>query len=455
MDKQSLDTRQSLIRGGYWTISGLMMNSIGVLAISAILTRLLTPGAFGNYTLCLSLGLTLSTFSQVGMQRAIIRLVAQNVANHNQGVAKLYVAKSFLIVGLASLTTAFVFALLADSFAIYFFSADSLAVLKHWMPPLLLAMAVRMYAAEVFRGFKLIAAATIYSRLLNNVLMLLSLIFVYAVHPDMTVQMALGLLFFANLTVCLIAVMHLYVMLRKVPAEEPAPTRTLMGAGVSVMFTTVLVVAMQESPMWIASSVLGTELSSLYGVVLRTSMIIAVPLLLINSVLLPYIASLFQKGELRKLEEMIRTASTLATLMTFILWLFVIAGGKYYLLHVFGAFYVDAYVALIIAATGQLVNVLTGPTTALMMMSGKENHLAIITFIALLCGTVVTVLGVERLGAAGCALGFAIGLSTQSLLVWKYCDRVQGIKTHLSLTGCGHLSSAVRVLVSGRRSGSR
>ena len=85
-----------------------------------------------------------------------------------------------------------------------------------------------------------------------------------------------------------------------------------------------------------------------------------------------------------------------------------------YLLSFFGSDYIIAKNALIILASSQLFNSISGPSAIFLNMTGRQKTLNIILIIALLINVALNVTLIPTLGMIGAALSTAI-----SLVLWK------------------------------------
>jgi O-antigen/teichoic acid export membrane protein len=85
-----------------------------------------------------------------------------------------------------------------------------------------------------------------------------------------------------------------------------------------------------------------------------------------------------------------------------------------YLLSFFGSDYTLAKNSLIILASSQLFNSISGPSAIFLNMTGRQKSLNIILIIALLINVTLNVILIPILGMIGAALSTAI-----SLILWK------------------------------------
>ena len=95
--------KKHIIRGGAWAATSKILLSLVALAINAMLTRLLPPEEIGNYFLLFSLVSVLALISQIGMQQAIVRLIAESRRGGNTPLAISTIRSAYLLVATATL----------------------------------------------------------------------------------------------------------------------------------------------------------------------------------------------------------------------------------------------------------------------------------------------------------------------------------------------------------------
>src|SRR5687768_13476450 len=67
-------------RGGAWTVGGRLAGMALALSTNAVLARLLVPGDFGTLLLILNVLFFLGIIARLGLDRVLIRLVAESMA---------------------------------------------------------------------------------------------------------------------------------------------------------------------------------------------------------------------------------------------------------------------------------------------------------------------------------------------------------------------------------------
>ena len=80
--------RSRLLKGGLWVGFGLAGNLVATVGLTMILARLVSPAELGTYFLAFSAITILGTVSQLGLNKSVVRFVAEQIAASKLGEAK-------------------------------------------------------------------------------------------------------------------------------------------------------------------------------------------------------------------------------------------------------------------------------------------------------------------------------------------------------------------------------
>jgi len=147
-----------------------------------------------------------------------------------------------------------------------------------------------------------------------------------------------------------------------------------------------------------------------YNAALKIAPLTALPLLAFSRPFAPVIADLFGRGDLVGLHSMFKTITkwvfTLSLPICVGIWL---VGGD--LLSMFGGEYVAANTALVILATGRLVDAAAGPVGYVLMMTGHTRINLANSVILVLVDVLLAVILVPQFGMIGMAIAQAVSMS--------------------------------------------
>src|SRR6266542_6926934 len=87
--------RGRLVRGSAWVLAGRILSIVSGVAVNLLLSRILTPAELGDYFLAFTIVLFASTLAQLGMDRTIVRLVAEAIGIRQYGRAGAAIRTAF------------------------------------------------------------------------------------------------------------------------------------------------------------------------------------------------------------------------------------------------------------------------------------------------------------------------------------------------------------------------
>ena len=155
------------------------------------------------------------------------------------------------------------------------------------------------------------------------------------------------------------------------------------------------------------------ETIAYYSIAVKLSSVAALAIVSVNIVIAPKIAKIYKDNNFDELRVLMKKATRLNVAISIPI-LFCIIIFSTYLLSFFGSDYTLAKNSLIILASSQLFNSISGPSAIFLNMTGRQKSLNIILIIALLINVTLNVILIPILGMIGAALSTAI-----SLILWK------------------------------------
>ena len=171
---------------------------------------------------------------------------------------------------------------------------------------------------------------------------------------------------------------------------------------------------------WLATMSVAAALSDadlgVFSAAMRTSLLLGIFLISVNSIAAPKFAALYQRGDMEGLALTARWSTKLLGLLTLPLFA-VFLGFSSFVMSLFGPEFVGlGSPVLVIFTLGQAVNILTGPVSYLLMMTGFEKDIRNATVIAFaLCALSIWPLIVEY-GVSGAAISVAGSMAVMNIL---------------------------------------
>jgi O-antigen/teichoic acid export membrane protein len=165
----------------------------------------------------------------------------------------------------------------------------------------------------------------------------------------------------------------------------------------------------------------------IYTPAARTALLISLGLTAIAAVAQPRLAVLYNSGDFKALERLMRNTSLLGTLVG-LPALVVIEIAASWFMGLFGAGFDSGATALRILALGQFLNVSVGTTGLLLSMSGQERYLQRTMVGGALTNIALNVTLIPILGINGAAIATAVSLGGVNLANLTWIRRTMDIQ---------------------------
>lgn len=436
--KRSLGAR--LLTGGFWMMGARVVSAVSGLLVSMLLARMLTPDQLGGYFIVASVAVTGAMLAQFGTHQAVVRLVAGGLAHGDLSGVRRSLRSVFAVAltGAAIVAGGYTFGV-GDWVAGSVFKSELVRAVVILTAMWIVLRHGQTLLAQTFRGFQDLQLAAVYEGGLTQLLLASLLVVAWITGLQMTLANAvqLTLLAFAVTLVTggwLLRTRHL-ARLPVIPGYELGSTLRLSAP---LFVSSASFIVLGEMHLWLLGAVASAEQVALYGAGFRLMQLVLLPLSLVNHVIPPMVAELHARGQRQRLVQVLRVSATFAAIpaLAVLAVLMVFAGDVLGLIY--GDYFRDGAVVLVIMALGQAINVFTGSPGVLLSMSDRQATLMRASLAGGLIGVATSALLVQEFGAVGAAVGYAAGLAMQNILMAVICRRSLGIKTY---AGIGQLRS--------------
>lgn len=427
-----ISIKKRLLTGGAWALTGKILTAVSVLAVNALLARLLSPEEMGDYFLTFSLVGFSAIVAQSGLGYTIVRLVAESMASGDYGRARQSIIRVFQILSVSVLVVVLVLIFGGGGFvAEQVFHSSLMGAIVHIAALWVVVQVFQSVNAEIFRGFHDIRLATIFGGLstsLITVLMFLVL-WVFRGHSDLREAVIVSVV--AGLSTVLLSGVFLGRRYRRLASEggEVALSEVLIISW-PLWVTSLTLFVLTQADLWVLGLFRDQDEVALYGVAMRMVVLILMPLTIVNAVIQPIISDMYSTGKLSQLEKIMRASGTLVAIPAFVVLGLLVMFGDTILGYFFGEYYRGASLVLIILGVGQFVNVWAGSCGLALMLTGNQMLMMKLSMVTGLLTIAGSLLLVGRYGSTGIAVASSTGLVLQNVLMVMAVKRKLNIWTH-------------------------
>ena len=335
-------------------------------ALNVVLARMLSVEDFGLFGVVQSLTAVAGVVGTLGFSQSAMRFTAAYFGNGQFDLLSGFLRSSVLVVLGSS-------AVVALGFVTAAWFASSSADVFLWSAALVVPLAISVWRESAMRGFHLTAEA-IAPRQVALPMLMLFLVIGLGLHD---VHTALAAYLVLVLGLELAAYLRLRSYLARV-AKNVAPRlelREWVRVSAPMALTSLAVQGMARWDVIVVGILLSLEEAGLYAAAARTALLANLVLRGINLIVAPMLAETYHTAGPKRFRRLFIGATLASGLIGFPFYLAVLLYPDRVLL-LFGPTYTDGALILQILATGQFVNLLTGPAATALNMSEHEWVLA-------------------------------------------------------------------------------
>jgi O-antigen/teichoic acid export membrane protein len=444
--------KRRLLSGSAWALAGKVLVASSGLISSALLARLLTPQALGTYFLAYSIVNVGTSLGALGLTGTVVRLVAQGMGLNLFGRVRLVISVVLGIGTLGALGIGLAYLLFGDDLAEAVFSAPALAAITGLVAGWIMVGTLQSLLAETFRGFHDIRLASILggqtgggaTGVATLVLLTASLGLLWLANGQATLATVVLLAICSGAVSTLVAGWLLHRRVARLPlqtldgGEEPDPKKVLREVlAISWPLLTVGLVMMVRTngDVWTLGAFLPQRELALYGAANRLVSMVTMPMVIVTAVAPPLIAEMYFQGKREDLEHALRGMATLTGIPALLAAMGCLFFAGPLLSLVYGNYYRDGAVVLVLLSIGLLASVCAGCCGIVLSYTGHQKTQLVIT-IATSAATIIAMLVTAKpYGIVGVAMSKTAGLVLQNGIVLLVVKQKTGMWTHVGLKG--------------------
>ncbi len=380
-------------------------------------------GAYGSglYYLSFSIITTLSLFGHLGLDRTAVRLIPPLIKVKDNEGAKSVIQTSISLTVINTTIISFALFVLASWISKSVFQKPELTIYLQIFSLSVIPFSLRYLYGGFLRAFRRTRESLFVERI---IIYFVGIISIFTIGNIWGLK-AMAASFVAG---CFISLaVGIYYLNKNFPSKtsrsKTFSKRLLLASGVPLLFVAVTTQLNGQISTLILGSFGTNNDVGIYNAALKVSLLLAMILTAINTIVGTNISELYASKKLKKLERILNKTSALGFIVAIPIFTIIVLFPAN-ILRLFGSEFANGSTALIILACGQLINVAVGPTLFTLAMTGHEKALAKAIAFSLLINVSLGLILIPVRYVEGAAIATAVSIAlsnlTMLLLVRRY-----------------------------------
>lgn len=438
---------------------------IAVFGFNAVLARSLEPTDFGLFALLFSLATLTSLLASCGMNRALVKVLAEDSAHEPSTVRK--IVNLGVMTSIAAGLLVGVSAFLICSQFLPAYQGTARWTIAGLFGGIVLVRNIHFVLAETTRGFH----ETNWSNLFGgpaggpvpHLIFLIALIAVWfsLETTSLTVVLSVYLACFAitlpplarklySLKMDLDSAPELSSLPMNYASESPKQkfsAQSIWLLAIPLMLTQTFGLTLSQADIWLAGALVVPASIAIYCAAQRMLGFLTIPLQISGTAIISFVPELIAKKKIKQLQEVVGLATFVSGIPGLLIGTVLFLFPEAILSFVFGEFYAQAAFILKILVAGQLICVLTGPCEIVLTMAGHQNKALTVNAISAVAIFTLGPLGIHLGGIGGLAVAMCGVMIFQNLTNWWLAKRLVGVSTHFDLGYVPQLITRAKLLI--------
>lgn len=425
---------------GQQTIVALSLQIAGVLLtylMQICLARWMGQAEYGLYTYTMAWCITLSIPTGLGLPRTVLRFVSEYRIQEEWGQMRGVLFSSWqltLATGLLVATVGTIGSLVINHY--YHPDYAPVVAIGVWLIPLL---ALQQLQEDMGRGTKSLILAYGPSKVLWPVSVLVGCFILFQLgDSSLTSLSAIDLVIatlFSAVSLQLAFIWWGYAPEIAAVASIYARRQWLQVA-LPLLFHRAFREILRQIDVVMVGTLIGTEIAGIYNAAASTSLWVSFMLTTVNLVVAPTFTSLYTQKDFLGLQKVV-SASSLWILWPSSIFAFCLIFLAKPILALFGHEFIAAHWSLKILVLGQLTNALCGSVGNLMVMTGYQNKILLVSSTCALTNLILDAIFIPFWGMNGAAFATAVTLITYNIWCSVLALRNTGIYSSAAIEFLG------------------
>lgn len=413
------DSRHILIK----SVVALFMRIFGAVIsfiFNLVIARKLDLVEAGYFFLCLSIVLFLSAIARLGFENTVLRYTAANIGMglSIKNILNFAIRRSSTVAMILGLVVFFFASFIAE----FIFNKPELASSLKFISPAILGFSIVFLTSMSLQGRKKIILSSVSQNAAH-----FSLCCAFIVCNSVTDAKEASS--YLSLSLGLTASFFYWISISGLgKSGRELDKSQIIKSSRSNWLTSVNSQLIQWGPPILVGIFLAAEQVAYFSVAQRISLLTSFVLMAVNVVVSPKFASY---SAINDREGLRRTAifSVRLLLMSMLPFLILILSFPSNFMELFGAEFIEGASLLQILVVGQAINVVSGPVGYVLMMSGNERDMSLVSTICSVGMLIFVPVMIKLFETTGAALCVAFFVGLQNLLAVSFVQKRLGFNT--------------------------
>lgn len=428
LKQSSLFEKQSLRQGaGSFAIQG--GHKILIILVGVLFARTLGPEGFGIYSVAFALIALLAVPAEMGLPTLVVREVASFSAKGNSRAVSNF-SREALISALYVSALVATLSALVTWLLVYRNDAGDGAVTLLLACLLIIPSALLKVATRVLHGIQVLLLGQAIELLMRPLFVAtVAAVLFWALPATRSPQMAIFIQVAAAvvaLPICVIAMKSYLPELRLLSLSLPSANILKRAVPFTLISSAAILTSQADTLMlgWLE----GPATAGIYRVAGTSAALVVFGLQVVNSVLAPKCAHLYELEEFEELQRTVSLSTRVSLAVATIVAVILLLANETLIVWVFGKEYVAAWLPLSILVIGQWLNAAFGSVGVLLNMTGNESIVARAVWISAAGNVVLNVILIPVFGMVGAAC------ATVASLLYLNAALFYAVKSKLGLS---------------------
>lgn len=422
--------KAKLIRDGFGSLLLRSLFIIFTFLMGVVLVRTMGAENYGVFSYVTSIVTILTIPAEFGLPTLVLRETAKNMATENWSKIKGVWTWAMRIIGLITLLI-----LLGALFAYWIWGKqfdDSYTTTFTWGLLIVPLFSLGHLRGAQLRGLKKVVLGLLPELVLVPALLIVFvLVFALVLGREVSASQAMAL---KALAAALSFIIGAVLLAKNTPANVKTAipvveSKNWLASALPFAGINGISVLNKQVGLLILGLFVGATEIAYYKAAVNFSILASFGLEVVNLTVAPQFASMYARGEFKKLQKLVTFSARIALLLNFVITLVLVLFGKSILTLAYKQAFVASYIPLTILLVGQFVNSATGSVGYLLNMTGKEIYavrgIAIATVVNILLNLVLS----PRYGMIGAAIGTTISMMISNIYNWLAVRKQLGLNS--------------------------